>query len=133
MFKKYSSVNEIEESFEKFAADEYSREETLVADKKERAINYIKEARDILNNTGLHKRANNLSRLLNKLGAEEFEEEWGDEPEEDVETQPNSEAAEKFSSEVQRIAQKLSYDQDVSDEDPLLVEAAKLYLKYQND
>ncbi len=141
MFKKYSSANEIAESFEKFAAEEYLKEETLLSDKKDRAINYLKEAKDLLNNNGFYKQSKNISFILTKMGAEgDFEEEgWEDDTEsEDVETDGEEqmelpfEKDKSFAKEVQRVANLLSYDQDVSEENPLLVEAAKLYLEYQN-
>lgn len=132
MFKKYSTANEIVESFETSLNNEYLKEETLLSNKKDRAINYLKEAKELLDNSGMYKQSRNISLLLTKIGVDAvIEEDWEDDTEsEDVKTHDDTQM-EGFAEEVKRVAQKLSYDQDVSDENPLLVEAAKLYLEYQ--
>lgn len=132
MFKKYSTANEIVESFETSLNNEYLKEETLLSNKKDRAINYLKEAKELLDNSGMYKQSRNISLLLTKIGVDAvIEEDWEDDAEsEDVKTHDDTQM-EGFAEEVKRVAQKLSYDQDVSDENPLLVEAAKLYLEYQ--
>lgn len=140
MFKKYSSANEIAESFEISLANEYSKEETLLSTKKDNAINYLKEAKDLLNKNGLYKQSRDISLLLTKMGVDAvIEEDWEDDTEsEDIETDGEEkmelpfDKSESFSDEVKRVAQKLAYKQDVSDENQLLVAAAKLYLEYKN-
>lgn len=140
MFKKYSSANEIAESFEISLANEYSKEETLLSTKKDNAINYLKEAKDLLNKNGLYKQSRDISLLLTKMGVDAvIEEDWEDDAEsEDVDSDDETQMelpfnkSESFVEEVKRVAQKLAYDQDVSDENQLLVAAAKLYLEYQN-